>query len=162
MTYTIPDMKITQRICLDGNNVFSTFTNEGMSYDMLYKDKTQYMIYKENYCKVKESGTADNLVKIFSEIGYVGSGETEYNGQKCKYDEFYQTAFDTRIKFIINEAGEFVAFDQIGTIARIDEFSTQADKSLFEIPADYKEVDESTIQNLFADEYSSVSGGKNK
>ncbi len=160
MTYSIPDMKITQRICLDGSNVFSTFTNDGMSYDMLYRNNTQYMIYKQNYCKVDISGTAENLVKIFSEIGYVGSGETEYNGEKCKYDEFYQTAFDTNIKLIINEAGEFVAFDQVGTLARIDEFNTQADESLFAIPDDYKEVDEDTIQQLFAEEYTSLMGRK--
>ena len=170
MTYTIPDMNITQRICMDGSNVFSSFTNNGMSYDMLYKDNIQYIIYKHNYAKVAVSGTAENLVKIFSEIGYVESGETEYDGEKCKYDQFYQTAFDqtefdTKIKLlklIINPAGDFVAFDQAGTIARIDEFSTQADESLFSIPDDYKEVDENTIQQLFADEYSSIIGVKNK
>lgn len=148
LTYYIPDHKIKQTISVDNGNVFSEFSDPGVSYKIifLHESNKQYMIVDDCYCETSVSDTPKNIIKIYSDLEYVSSGTEDKDGEILNYDEFRQKQLGSSILLLTDDEGNFTAFDQSGTLAEIEYFSTSADKSLFVISKDYKKVSEDEIR----------------
>lgn len=148
LTYFIPDHNIEQTICIDDGNVFSEFTDPGVSYKILYliSENKQYMIVDDSYCETSVNDTPGNIIKIYSDLEYISSGTQETNGDIMNYDEFRQKSLGTSIRLLTDSDGKFTSFDQSGTVAEIKYFSNKSDDSLFIIPDDCKKVSEDDIR----------------
>ncbi len=157
LTYYIPEHQIIQTVCIDDGNVFSEFSDPGVSYKIIYLQSAdkQYMIVDDCYCETSVSDTPENIIKIYSDLEYISSGTQDKDGETLNYDEFRQKRLGSSIRLLTDSEGVFKAFDQSGTVAEIKYFGTDADKSLFKIPDNCKKVSENEIRTAIEAKISS-------
>lgn len=148
LSYYIPKHEIRQTICVDEGNVFSEFSDPGVSYKIIYiqQENKQYMIVDDCYCETEVNDTPENILKIYSDLEYISSGTQDIDGLTYEYDEFRQKRLGSSIRLLTDSEGNLKAFDQTGTVAEIESFSNQADKSLFTISDNLRKVSEDEIR----------------
>ncbi|MDO5558560.1 MAG: hypothetical protein Q4F95_03075 [Oscillospiraceae bacterium] len=150
LKYNMQDGQLISETYIDGENIFAKQITESLPFtiSMLSKDGNLSMICDEYkaYCTSTNDAVTETLTQ-FKNLGLVGSGETEVDGVKYKYDEFTKKddTSDT-IKLLIDDKGELFAFENNSIIIYIDEISEEFDSDkIFNIPSDYKEMSEDEL-----------------
>ena len=90
--YDVSGQFMHQDVYFDTSDILVKTEFMDTKYSILYKDEVQYTIIDDVYYRTP-SDEPENLGSsdMFEGFGYIGSGETELDGQKYKYDEYYQT-----------------------------------------------------------------------
>ncbi|MBQ9981673.1 MAG: hypothetical protein IJP18_03805 [Oscillospiraceae bacterium] len=155
-----------------GANMTFYFENEkcrqsvsvmGMEYDVLIVDDKAHMLIEGAHCEVsmEEAGMDPTLesMDMFAELGYYESGETDYKGTTCKYDQYYESVSDTLISFIMDDSNELIAIESDGMVMGVSEYSADFDASLLEIPVDSELVDMEELYKRMSEMSASALGG---
>lgn len=120
-------------------------------YSVLFKDQVQYTIIDDIYYRMpteepEKIGTAD----MFEGYGYIGSGTTELDGKKYKYDEFYQDTTKSTSKFLLDEKNELCAIISGDKIMYIEICDTDfSSDEVISVPKDAKEVSAEEFNTQF-------------
>lgn len=152
LTLSMADFGMEQTIYFDNEKCRQSISSMGMGYDVLIADGKAYMLLEDAHCEVplEEAGVdpSTETMDMFAELGYYESGETEYNGSTCRFDQYYESVSDTLISFIMDDSNELVAMEAEGMVMGVAEYSGDFDTSLLEVSPDSRAVDQEEFGNL--------------
>ncbi len=87
---------------------------------------------------------------MFEGFGYIGSGETELDGVKYKYDEYYQTTTNSTTKFLMTDSNELYALQSAEKTMYIEKYDADFDSSAeLNIPENTKELSADEFNTVF-------------
>ncbi len=125
-------------------------------YSVLYRPASneKYTILGDVYSKSEpESDEASVIQDMFLDYGYTGSGETEIDGKKYSYDEFYQEADRAFTKFIMNDEGKLYAIQSAENTIYIEECDDDFDPAeVIALSDDMKELSSDEFNTVFMEE----------
>lgn len=132
----------------DGDNFYTESEFDGMKSSIIQKDNMQYILdhSSKSYMKFPVTNSeSNNNILAENEENYkvaLNSGVTEYNGKEYEFEEFdvegvkMQCLFEgTELKVMKAEVNDTEEVIEIISVEK------GVDKSLFEIPADYKLIE---------------------
>ncbi len=139
-------MSMEQTVYYDNGKARIDYSMMGMEYYALILEDKSYMVIDGYHCEMgqEELGLTEES-DMFAGLGYYESGEIEYNGSTCKYDEYYQEPSDALLKFILDDSNELLAIETSGMFMTVTEYANDFDASLLELSADSEEVDQETL-----------------
>ncbi len=121
--YDYTGQPMYQDIYYDSNNILVETVFMGTDYSMLLKDGVQYTLIGDIYYKMPEESVSElSSGDMFEDYGYTESGETELDGKKYRYDEFYQGITDSYTKFLVDDSNELYAIMSSDKVMYIEEY----------------------------------------
>lgn len=124
-----------------------------MDYSTIYSDGTKYNVIDDIYFSspVPENDKTTDSYR-FEGYGYTGSGETEFEGKKYKYDEFSQGYEDSVMKLLLNEDNSLYAIVSDGSVMYIEVCDADFDPAkVIKVPDGLTEVSENDFNTIFLD-----------
>ncbi|MBE6853059.1 MAG: hypothetical protein E7505_06240 [Ruminococcus sp.] len=158
--YDYMEQPMYQDLYYDNGKMYITTDFMGTKYSVLYQDKTQYTISDDMYCKTDVGEQGDiGSADMFEGFAYVESGETELEGTKYKYDEYYQTTTDSMTKMLLTDDNKVYAFQSGDKLMYIEAYSSDFDPDeKIAIPEGTREVSEEEFNTLFLEKLVGTEG----
>lgn len=153
----VAGVSMQQELYYNKNGILVNVDFMDTKYSTLYKDNVQYTMIDDIYYKIPVEDAEDiGSVDMFEDYGYLSTGETELDGKKYKYDEFYQGITDSTSKFLLDESNELYAIQTGETVMYVKALDSDFDDSAVAVPAGSKEVSEEEFNTSFLEK---VAGG---
>ncbi len=133
------------------NKYLSKIGDPDADFKILSAESKSYYIYDNTYCITDDTDSISDIDMIFSNLGYVESGEKEINGATYYYDEYYDTLSDASLKIYVDNQDKIYCVEEPEFNTIIYELSDEFDNSVFNVLDGCTEVSEDEFMNYFTD-----------